>query len=173
MAPTSRRFLTIVLGTTLLACVLGICMDMVTANVAVAYFLPDHHPKVVESENPWVLALVWGIGASWWFGAIAGVVVATINHRREHPLLPRRILKWALVACVVLWVLMIAVVFGVISVANTIPVEERRPTFESDRNLVAVAVAHQLEYLLGAIAMLVIGIMTWRAKAATTAPEAT
>ncbi len=173
MSLPTRRYLTIVLGTTLLACVLGICIDMVTANVAVAYFLPDHHPKVVESENPWVLALVWGIGASWWFGAIAGVVVATINHRREHPLPPRRILKWALIACVVLWLLMIVVVFAVISVANTIPIEERRPTFESDRNLVAVAVAHQLEYLLGAIAMLVIGVMTWRAKADKSNVEAT
>lgn len=48
----------------LLSCLLGIALDMVTANVAVEYFT-GHHPHVVDSDSPWVLALVWGPGASW------------------------------------------------------------------------------------------------------------
>ena len=51
----------------------------------------------------------------------------------------------------------------VLAVAETIPLEDRRETFDQDKRLVAVAMAHQFEYLLGAIALLVIAMMTWRA----------
>jgi hypothetical protein len=102
MNAASKRFLTIVVGSVGLACVLGICLDLVTANVAVEYF-SVHHPRIAETESPWVLAIVWGIGASWWFGAISGAIVATINHRRQEPLEPTQILKWVSIACFALW----------------------------------------------------------------------
>lgn len=158
-----RRFLTIVLGSTLLTCVLGICLDLVTANVAVEYF-SVHHPKIIATDNPWALALVWGVAASWWFGAIAGAVVAAINHRRKQPLEPSRILRWTATACIALWSIMVAILVAVMVISSTIPIERRPATFESDRRLVAVAMAHQYEYILGAIALLVIGAMTWRAR---------
>jgi hypothetical protein len=158
-----RRFLTIVLGSTGLACLLGISLDLVTANIAVAYF-SVHHPRIVPTENPWALAVIWGIAASWWFGAIAGVVVAFINHRRQHPIEPSRILKWTLVACVILWLAMIAILVAVLAISSTIPIEKRPATFEHDRRLVAVAMAHQYEYVLGAIALVTIAVMTWRSK---------
>jgi hypothetical protein len=158
-----RRFLTITLGSTVLACLLGICLDLVTANLAVEYF-SVHHPKILPTENPQVLAVLWGVAASWWFGAIAGVIVASINHRRQQPLEPIRILKWTTIACVALWVTMIAILLTVMAISSTIPIEQRRTTFESDRRLVAVAMAHQYEYVLGAIAIMVIAVMTWRSK---------
>jgi hypothetical protein len=159
----TKRFLAIVLGTTLLACVLGIALDLVTANVAVEYF-SVYHPHVVDTENPWILALVWGVIASWWAGAIAGTVVATVNHLRAQPLEAHRILRWGVVACVVLWLVMIAVLVAVYLLAGTIPEAQRRPTFEHDRRLMAVAMAHQFEYLLAGIAMVVIAIKTWWKK---------
>ncbi|MFO0912369.1 MAG: hypothetical protein U0795_05405 [Pirellulales bacterium] len=156
-----RRFLTIVLGATGLACLLGIAVDLVTAHVAVEYFTV-HHPHIVDSESPWVMALVWGIGASWWFGAVAGLIVATINHRRQEPIEPGRILKWSAISCVILWMVMMGILVGVLALANTIPVEIRRPTFDFDRRIMAVAMAHQFEYLLGAIALAIVAIITWR-----------
>lgn len=158
-----RIFLVIVLGAIGFACLLGIALDLVTANVAVEYFTV-HHPRIVASDNPWVLAIVWGIAASWWFGAIAGAVVATVNQRRPEPLPPLRILKWTFFACVVLWLIMIGILLAALALSNLIPLEQRRPTFESDRRLIAVALAHQSEYVLGAIAGLIIAVMTWRAK---------
>ena len=158
-----RRFLTIAIGSTALACLLGICLDLVTANVAVEYF-SVHHPRVLPTDNSWALALFWGVAASWWFGAIAGVIVATVNHRRQQPLAPARILRWVAIACVVLWTIMIAILLIVMAISSTIPVEQRPETFESDRRLIAVAMAHQYEYVLGAVTMLIIAIMTWKSK---------
>jgi hypothetical protein len=158
-----KRFLTIVFGSVGLACILGICLDLVTANVAVEYFTV-HHPRIVETERPWLLAIIWGIGASWWFGAISGGIVAAINHRRQEPLQPIRILKWVAVACFVLWLIMIAILIAILVFASTIPEEIRRPTFDFDRRIMAVAMAHQFEYLLAAFALLIVAIKTWRTK---------
>lgn len=163
MNGTIKQFLTIVLGATLLACLLGICLDLVTANIAVEYF-SVHHPRILETENPWILALFWGIAASWWFGAGSGLIVASINSRRQQPLMPLRILSWMTIACVVLWTTMIAILLTVLSASNSVPAQERTETFESDRRLVAVAMAHQFEYLIGAIALAVVCFMTWKAK---------
>ena len=163
MNASLRRFLTVVLGSTGLACVLGIGLDLVTANVAVEYF-SIHHPRVLPTENPWILAVYWGIAASWWFGAILGAIVASINHRRRQPLEPRRILGWTATACAVLWITMISILLAVMALSSTIPLEKRRATFESDRRLVAVAMAHQYEYVLGAAAALVIAVMTWQSR---------
>ncbi len=156
-----RRFLTIVFGSTVLACLLGICLDMVTANVAVEYFTV-HHPKVLSTESAWAMALFWGVAASWWFGAIAGVIIASINHWRRQPLEPLRIVKWNAIACLVLWVVMISILLAIMAISSTIPMEKRPATFESDSRCVAVAMAHQYAYILGAIALIVIAVKTWR-----------
>jgi hypothetical protein len=104
------------------------------------------------------------VAASWWFGAIAGVIVASINRRRPYPLEPTRILKWTFIACFVLWLTMIGILLAVLAFTSRIPLDERPATFEHDRRLIAVALAHQLEYVLGAVALLVIAIMTWRSN---------
>jgi hypothetical protein len=163
MSEAWKRFLTLLLGTIGLACALGISLDLVTANVAVEYFTV-HHPRIVNTENPWLLAIVWGVAASWWFGAIAGVVLGILNHRRQNPLPPKRILKWGAIACLVLWLVMIAILVAVLVFSSTIPESDRRPTFDYDRRIMSVAMAHQFEYALGGIAFLIIAFKTYRAK---------
>ncbi len=56
----------------------GIAHDMVTAHVAVEYFTV-HHPKIVDSKSPVVMALVWGVLATWWVGVGAGLVLVVAN----------------------------------------------------------------------------------------------
>ena len=163
MKVARKQFLTIVFGSIGLACLLGICLDLVTANVAVEYFTV-YHPRLVETERPWILAIIWGIGASWWFGAISGVIVGAINYRRQEPLQPIQILKWVAIACSILWLSMIAILLSVLIFASTIPEEKRRPTFDYDRRIMAVAMAHQFEYILAGIALVIIAINTWRTK---------
>jgi hypothetical protein len=59
---------------------------------------------------------------------------------------------------------MIGILMSVLALASTIPLEKRPATFDSDRRLIAVGMAHQYEYILGAIAWTAIAVMTWRSK---------
>ena len=56
----------------------GVLHDLITANLCVEYFTIAH-PKVIESQNPFLLALVWGALATWWVGLILGVLIVCFN----------------------------------------------------------------------------------------------
>lgn len=155
-----RDFVVIVLGTTLIACLLGIAVDLVTAHVAVDYFL-EHHPRIIESERAWALAIAWGIGAAWWAGAISGVLLAALNYRLGSPLRPWLILAWVAVASGVLWAAMMSIVGGIMFITSRFPTDVRSATFEYDRRLVAVAMAHQYEYLMAVIGLAIVAAMVW------------
>jgi hypothetical protein len=53
----------------------GIVHDQVTARICVEYF-SVFHPPVFPTANPTLLALGWGVIATWWLGAFLGVVLA-------------------------------------------------------------------------------------------------
>lgn len=152
-----KASLAIIFGSIGLACALGLALDSVTAHVAVEYFTV-YHPKVVESEDPWIMALIWGVIASWWFGLIAGAILAIVNARLKPPVLPKRVLAVVARACAALWALMILVLVSVYALASLVPEAKRGPSFESDRRLMAVAMAHQNEYVFSAIAIVVVGL---------------
>lgn len=159
----SRETFIFLFQVVLLSCLLGIAIDVVTANVAVEYFTV-HHPHVVDSESPWVMALVWGIGASWWFGLAAGVLLWWMNIRRQQPLSRKRILRMIVPCLVVIWLVMMGIVAGVYGIAGRIPETQRRVTFESDRRLMAVALSHSTEYVLGGIVTIVLMIQIARVR---------
>lgn len=154
---TVKAAAAIVLGCIGLACALGISMDMVTAHVAVEYFTV-HHPKVIKSQEPWAMALLWGVIASWWFGAIAGVVLALVNRALRPPVAPGRVLAAVARACLVLWMVATAIVLGVYLIGDLVPVAQRKPEFEHDRRLMAVAMAHLGEYVIGGIAVVIVAL---------------
>jgi hypothetical protein len=168
------RFL---LSVVALACLFGVALDLVTAHVWVDYFTL-HHPKVVESKSPIVMALVWGVGASWWFGAVAAGILWWFNRRRPHPVPAGTLIRWTARAMVVLWLVMMAVLGGIYALIGLLPMEARRPTFDIDRRAMAVALTHQTEYVLGAIVLIVLMVLVARrsriiARAATPAPRST
>lgn len=65
----------IVLFATLAAIVYGIAHDQVTARLCVEYFTIAH-PPVFPTESPFLLALGWGIIATWWVGLALGIGLA-------------------------------------------------------------------------------------------------
>jgi hypothetical protein len=67
---------------TLAAILFGLVHDQVTARVCVEYFTVAHR-QIVDSTSPSVLGLVWGVVATWWAGALAGIVVSIAA--REGP----------------------------------------------------------------------------------------
>jgi hypothetical protein len=65
-----------ILNIALVAAILyGVLHDNVTARLCVEYFTVGH-PRVIASESPTALALVWGVLATWWFGAFLGLFLA-------------------------------------------------------------------------------------------------
>jgi Chloride channel protein EriC len=60
----------------LAACVYGVAHDLVTAHVCVDYFLPPIHPIIVPTDSPLLLALIWGVIATWWVGLFLGILLA-------------------------------------------------------------------------------------------------
>jgi len=69
------------------ALAIGIVHDMITAHVCVEYFTL-FHPQIVDSESPVVLALVWGVVATWWVGLPLGVLLGLGNVTGTMPVLP-------------------------------------------------------------------------------------
>ncbi len=62
-----------ILGLSVLSCVLyGIVHDQVTARICVEYFTIGHAP-LFDTTSPTLLALGWGVAATWWVGVILGI----------------------------------------------------------------------------------------------------
>jgi hypothetical protein len=72
----------IILLFTATAIAFGLIHDQVTARVCVEYFTIAH-ARIVASESPTVLGLVWGVVATWWAGALAGMTISLAA--REGP----------------------------------------------------------------------------------------
>ncbi|KAF0241267.1 MAG: hypothetical protein FD180_4542 [Planctomycetota bacterium] len=71
------------------AVVYGIIHDQITARVCVEYFTIAH-PPLVNSDSPTVLGFAFGAAATWWVGALLGVVLATCCEAGPWPRIPPR-----------------------------------------------------------------------------------
>ncbi len=69
----------------ILACITyGIIHDQVTARICVEYFTIGH-PRIIPTEDPTILGIVWGIVATWWVGAMLGVPLAALARIGSRP----------------------------------------------------------------------------------------
>lgn len=69
------EFLKIIAGCILAAIVYGIVHDQITARICIQYFTV-FHPPVFPTQSPTLLGIGWGILATWWVGAILGILLA-------------------------------------------------------------------------------------------------
>jgi hypothetical protein len=67
----------------------GVLHDQVTARVCVEYFTIGH-PRIIESTSPTMLALAWGVVATWWIGLPLGVLLAISARAGRRPKLAAR-----------------------------------------------------------------------------------
>src|SRR5215475_1002615 len=65
----------IILSCVIAAVSYGIVHDQFTAHICVEYF-SVFHPPVFPTDSPTMLALGWGLIATWWVGASLGVLLA-------------------------------------------------------------------------------------------------
>lgn len=66
------------------ACLYGVLHDLVTANVCVEYFTIGH-PPLLPTTSPFLLALGWGVVATWWMGVLLGIPLATAARAGAWP----------------------------------------------------------------------------------------
>ena len=62
----------------------GILHDQITARVCVEYFTVGH-PPIFGTDSPTLLALGWGVIATWWVGLMLGVPLAIAARAGHRP----------------------------------------------------------------------------------------
>jgi hypothetical protein len=159
-----KREDTRIVGLCILASVaFGIAHDLLSVQACLEYFTV-YHPPVFATQNPWLLALLWGVYAAWWMGLILGLPLAVFCTRGNGPpVTARRLahpLAWSLaallLASLLTWV-------GVYLLTTYLPMTldpvNNRPIPEVNRRLAASAIAHGLAYS-GSV-VIGVGLMIW------------
>lgn len=78
-----QAFLIVVFS--ILACIVyGIIHDQFTVRICLEYFTIGHAP-VFNTEDPTLLALGWGVRATWWVGLFIGIPLATFARIGSRP----------------------------------------------------------------------------------------
>lgn len=153
---------------TLSAIVYGIAHDMVTAHVCVEYFTIAH-PPVFPTQSPFLLAIGWGIIATWWVGLPLGVLLAAAARIGKTNRLGLKDLRRPIVILMLCSGLaaVISGIIGVILVANGVPVVDFRwaSVIPPEKHLAFSfdACAHTMSYLFGFFGgLFLIGHTVWR-----------
>ena len=68
----------------------GLLHDQVTVRISLEYFTIGH-PPLVPTEDPTLLALAWGVVATWWVGLPLGGLLASRGTIWLQPWLARSI----------------------------------------------------------------------------------
>jgi hypothetical protein len=144
----------------------GIAHDLVTANICVEYFTIGH-PKVIESQNPIFLALVWGILATWWVGAILGILLSIFNSVGKAPQVSFLIIKRYVITLLLIlpFTSLLAGLIGYIlalsGAIHFIGELARDVSIKKQPAFLAVGWAHMSSYIVGFVGGIVICMKVW------------
>jgi hypothetical protein len=159
----------IVLFATLAAIVYGVIHDLITAHLCVEYFTIAH-PPVFATDSPVLLALGWGILATWWVGLILGLALAAAARLGPPPRLGLGTLRRPIVLVMAFSALAAlgAGILGALFAANTTaPTPDAwAPSIPPGRYVAftAVAWAHGASYAAGGLGGLVVILHTLRRR---------
>lgn len=156
-----------IVGLGVAACVAyGIAHDMVTAHLCVEYFALEH-PAIVPTDSAVVLALVWGVVATWWVGAILGLLLAAASRWGQYDKLTARDLLLSVVRLMAL-VGVCAFLAGVLGYWVSSVWEFHRYRFnpewataEQTPRYWAVTFAHTASYVVGVSGGIWLAVKAW------------
>lgn len=146
----------------------GIVMDQITIRICPEYFTVAH-PHILNTGSLTLLALAWGVVATWWAGAIAGVAFALAARTGSpeklawrHFVRPVLVLLAVMAACAVAagfagdWMALTGQIPAVQAWGSLLPME-KHPPFTAD------LFAHAMSYFVGAVGALIIALTAaWR-----------
>lgn len=167
--PKTRRFeaTRIVAFVTFAAMTYGILHDQVTAHLCVEYFTVAH-PPVFATSSPFLLAVGWGIIATWWVGLSLGIGLALAARAGRAPRLTLADLRGGVISLMLISgvVALLAGLLGATLVAAGVaPVPGGWSAFiPPDKHVwfSADAWAHEASYISGAIGgLFLIGRTVW------------
>lgn len=153
------EFLKIVLGCILVTVLYGIVHDQVTARVCVEYFTV-FHPPVFATQSPTLLGLGWGVIATWWAGAIIGLLLATAARLGpQHKLAAKELA--APIGYLLLAMALCALTFGVAGYFMGVMPPELSHVLAADRQrrFLADWWAHSASYGCGIIGGLILCVL--------------
>ena len=155
------EFAKIVLVCIFASIVYGIAHDQVTARICVQYFTV-FHPPIFMTSSPTLLGIGWGIIATWWAGAIIGLLLAIAAREGSRPKLTAGQIA-PLVAYLMAIMAVCALVFGTIGYfKGPVPsdVFVLLPK-EMHRRFVADWWAHGASYATGFIGGVTLCVVVW------------
>ena len=151
------------------AVVYGAAQDLVTTRVCLEYFTVAH-PPVFQTQSPTLLALGWGVIATWWVGAILGVVLAALAQGGARPKLGALdFLRPVALVLAVMAALALAAGFAGYALAQSgwvwlvEPLKSQIPQAKHAR-FIATWLAHCAAYAAGIGGGIVLCLWTWRKR---------
>ena len=158
------------------ACVYGIAHDMVTAHVCVEYFMPPIHPMIVTTNSPLLLALIWGVIATWWVGLFLGIMLAVVCRIGQRPKLTvNDIVRPTLFLLTFLYI--ISMLFGVVGyIAGQmrwvwlLPPISQAVAAERHALVLFDLWAHGAAYIFVVIGGIVLMIFAWKKRQSASCP---
>ena len=155
----------------------GIVHDQVTARICVEYFTIGH-PRLIDSDSPTVLALFWGVVATWWVGLPLGLGLAVAARAGRRPKLEARHLLIPVVKLLG-WMLAVAAIFGAIGFTTSKagifhlvePLASRVPADKHTAFLID-GWAHSGSYLAGIAGGIALCVFTWKRRGTSGEPVA-
>ncbi len=154
----------------------GVLHDQVTAHLCVEYFTIGH-PPVFATDSPFLLALGWGVIATWWVGLILGAALAIAARAGRARKLALNDLRAGIV-----WLMLVSAagsavggIVGAFLAAEDViwlvgDMADRVPT---DRQVafLAVGFAHSVSYGIGGLGGLFLSVWTWRKRQRAPLPD--
>jgi len=149
----------------LVSCIVyGICQDHVTVRVCVDYFTVGHPPIFGGIKDPTLLAISWGLLATWWVGLLLGLPAAFLARIGSRPKLAWRDLR----VPITMLMFVVAITAFVAGLAGHASADFDRAYFPSQRaedqpRYAADASAHNAAYAAGFIGgLLICGWIWWK-----------
>ena len=164
------RFLGIVLLCIAASVAYGLVHDQITIRISPEYFTVLH-PQILPDATPLtVLALAWGVIATWWVGLTLGLILAIASCAGSRPKLSARdlvqpvtvlLMSMAIGAAVAGVVGYLLGVYGLIVPAPF--VAEHVPTANINR-VFAAGGAHLASYLIGFVGGIGVAVRAWKRR---------
>lgn len=164
------RFFGIVLLAVFAAVGYGIAHDLVTVRVSLEYFTVGH-PSVFNTTSPTLLALGWGVLATWWVALSLGFLLAAVSQNgRRHPPLGTRTVVGLIVRLLAVMALaaLLSGALGFVLASRDLlelPPDVASAVRESRHDrFIAARWAHGASYVVGIAGGLIIIAVAWQMR---------